>query len=115
MGKPNNIWSYVARHKYIITIVIGILLVGVLDENSFRKYVVLNMRLSEVQEELKIYEDKYIQDSLKLSALDANHKGVERIARETYYMKRPNEDVFVLTSDQVREKERKQKEGELDK
>lgn len=114
MGKPNNIWSYLARHKYIITIVIGILLVGVFDENSFRKYFVLKMRLSEVEEELKVFEDKYLQDSLKLSALDANHKGVERIARETYYMKRPNEDVFVLTTDQVKEKEKKSKEKELE-
>lgn len=100
MGKVNNIWSYLARHKYLITIVLGTLLVGVVDENSIRKYVLLQMRYSDAQKELREYEDQYRKDSIRLSALNANRKGVERVARERYFMKRPNEDVFVLSTDE---------------
>lgn len=99
MGKVNNVWSYFARHKYLITIVIGTLIVGVIDENSMWKYATLQMRLNEVKADLKQYEEQYERDSVRLSALEANHKGVERIARERYFMKRDNEDVFVLTTD----------------
>lgn len=99
MGRVNNIWTYLARHKYLITIVLGVLIVGVIDENSFRKYIMLRIRYSEAQEELNEYVEQYQRDSVRLSALDAGHRGVERIAREQYFMKRPNEDVFVLSSD----------------
>lgn len=104
MGKVNNVWSYIARHKYLITIVLGLLLVGVIDENSFRKMVLLNMRYNESVEELKMYEEQYKRDSVRLSALEANRKGVEKVARERYFMKRPDEDVFVLSTDSRVEK-----------
>ena len=99
MGKINNIWFYLARHKYLINIIIGVLLVGVIDENSFRKYALLKMHQDEVEQELRAYEEQFLRDSVRLRALNANQKGVERIARERYFMKRPNEDVFVLSTD----------------
>lgn len=103
MGKVNNIWAYLARHKYLITIVLGLLLVGVIDENSFRKYIMLRMEYNAAQAELEHYEEQFHRDSLRLSALKANRKGVERVARERYFMKRPNEDVFVLSTDVKRD------------
>ena len=105
MGKVNNVWAYLARHKYLITMVLGLLLVGVLDENSFRKYMLLQMRYNEAKRELDTYVEQYKRDSVKLHALDANPKGVERVARERYFMKRPNEDVFVLSTDERRVEE----------
>lgn len=100
MGKVNNIWSYLARHKYLITCIIGMLMVGVIDENSFRKYILLQMRYNEVQEEYNAYVEQYQRDSVKLSALNANRKGVEHIARERYFMKHPDEDIFILSTDE---------------
>lgn len=95
-----SILSAVARHKYLITIVIGVLMVGVLDENSFRKYMILQMQYNEAKGELDAYEDQFRRDSIRLHNLEANAKGVERVARERYFMKRPNEDVFVLSIDE---------------
>ena len=100
MGKINNIWGYLARHKYLITIVIGMLIVGVVDENSFRKYAILRMRQNELQQEYDKFHEQYERDSLRLQALEASQRGVERIARERYFMKRPNEDIFVLSTDE---------------
>lgn len=103
MGRINNLWTYLARHKYLITIVLGLLLVGVLDENSFRKYMLLQMRYNDAKAELESYVEQYKRDSVKLHALEADVKGVERVARERYFMKRANEDVFVLSSDERNE------------
>lgn len=100
MGKANNVWAYLARHKYLITIVLGLLLVGLLDENSFRKYMILQMEYNEAKSELDTYIEQYKRDSVKLHAIEANVKGVERVARERYFMKRANEDVFVLSTDE---------------
>ena len=99
MGKVNTIWNYIARHKYIVVTIIGLLLIGVIDEHSFRKYAMLTVRESEVQEALQKAEEDFARDSAKLQALKANHQGVERIARERYFMKRPNEEIFILSTD----------------
>ena len=42
MGRLNSIWDYLARHKYLITITLGVLIIGVLDENSVMRLVSLN-------------------------------------------------------------------------
>lgn len=99
MGRINNIWYYFSRHKYLITIVIGMVLVGVVDENSVRSLVMLNMRLSERKAELQSYEDQFERDSIRLHNFEASLKGVETIARERYKMKRADEDVFVLSTE----------------
>ena len=74
-------------------------LVGVVDENSVRSLVMLTMRLSEKKEELQSYEDQFERDSIRLHNFEASLKGVETIARERYKMKRPDEDVFVLSTE----------------
>ena len=99
MGRINNIWYYLSRNKYLITIVIGSLLIGVVDENSIRSFVALSMRLNEKKAELKSYEDQFERDSIRLHNFEASLKGVETIARERYKMKRADEDVFVLSNE----------------
>lgn len=39
-----SILSAVARHKYLITIVIGVLFIGFIDENSFMQRVKYDIR-----------------------------------------------------------------------
>lgn len=96
MGKLNNFWSYLQRHKYLITAIIGILIIGVLDENSFRKYAQNQLRINELNEEIATLEQQYLTDSVKLKNLEDDPKGIERVARERYLMKRPNEDIFLI-------------------
>lgn len=80
-------------------------MVGVIDENSFRKYILLQMRYNEAQQEYNEYVEQFERDSVKLHALNANRKGVEHIARERYFMKHPDEDIFVLSTDEIQQKQ----------
>lgn len=96
MGKLNNIWAYLNRHKYLITIAIGLISVGIIDENSFRTYISNQMRINELNAEIEQYTEQYERDSIQLHALTATKKGVERVARERYFMKRSTEDIFII-------------------
>lgn len=100
MGKINTIWSYLGRHKYLITIVLGTLLVGIVDENSFRNYALYEMRIRELETQIDDYQKQFEHDSIRLNILMKDPKGAERIARERYLMKRPNEDIFIMSTDQ---------------
>lgn len=99
MGKINTIWGYIARHKYLITLILGIFLVGIVDENSFRSLAIYQIRIQELQAQIDEYQKQFDGDSIRLHILLNDPKGAERIARERYLMKRPNEDIFIMSTD----------------
>ena len=51
MGRLKLLWALVSHYKYAITIVVGILLVGFVDENSFMHRVQLEMQISDLTDE----------------------------------------------------------------
>lgn len=99
MGKLNSVWAYLRRHKYLITIIIGLMMIGIVDENSFRVYVRNQLRINELNEQIEAFEEQYVNDSVRLHALQDDPKGVERVARERYLMKRDNEDLYLIVED----------------
>ncbi|MCQ2220764.1 MAG: septum formation initiator family protein [Prevotella sp.] len=99
MGKINNIWAYLDKQKYLITIILGLLLVCVIDENSLMKYVSYQLRINELTAEIETYQKQFERDSTRLKTLYDDPKGVERVARERYLMKRDNEEIFVMSTD----------------
>ena len=101
MGKiASNIWHLIKRFKYQITIIIGVLLVGFLDEDSIMKYIELEYQISDLKTEFAKYEGQYQKDSEELKRMQRDPKEMARIARERYFMKKDNEDIFVLSTDE---------------
>ena len=100
MGKKLNfVWNILARYKYVIVIVLGVLIVGFLDENSFVQRVKYDLQISELKEQISAYDKKHEQEAGALYELKRNPKAIEKIAREKYFMKTDDEDVFVLSDD----------------
>ena len=97
----NLIWHY----KYVITIVVGVLVVGFLDENSFVRRVQLELQVSDMEAEIEKYRSIYESDSRQLRELRTNPRAFEKIARERYFMKADDEDIYVLSDDQKPETE----------
>lgn len=98
-SKLTTVLGLIAHYKYLITIVVGVLIVGVFDENSFLQRVKYDMRISELKDEIKKYNDLDEQANAKLNSLKRNPKAIERIARERYFMKSDDEDIYVLSTD----------------
>lgn len=88
------------RFKYQITIIIGILFVGFLDEDSIMKYVELEYQISDLKEEIDKYEKQYREASDELKRLQRDPKEITRVARQRYFMKKDDEDIFVLSDDE---------------
>lgn len=101
MGKiADNIYSFVSRYKYLIVIVVGVLVVGFLDDNSYLRKIEYEFEIADLKEQIKSYNDKYEADAKKLKDLERDPKLIVRIAREKYFMKAPDEDIFVLSDDE---------------
>ena len=85
--------------KYGLVTIVGIVLVGFVGENSVMAHLRHKMHISELSDEIEYYEDRYKNDMSQLKELNRNPKAMERIARERYFMKADDEDIFVLSDD----------------
>ena len=86
--------------KYIVVALIAVVLIGFVDENSVWNHLRNKQRISELEDEIEQYTERYHQDQEKIRTLDGNPKAIEKIARERYFMKADDEDVFVLSDDE---------------
>ena len=99
MGKKNPLLTFVSHNKYWIVVIIGVLIVGVLDENSFYRRMKNNMQIAELREQIDQYNKRYEKDEGQLRELRRNPKAITKIARERYFMKADDEDIFVLSTE----------------
>ena len=86
--------------KYVVVALIAIVLIGFVDENSVWSHIRNKQRISDLENEIEQYTERYHQDQEKIRTLDGNTKAIEKIARERYFMKADDEDVFVLSDDE---------------
>ncbi len=85
--------------KYAVVAIVGVVIVGFLDDNSFWNHFKNMQRINELQEETEKYNADYRRDQARIRELDRNPKAMEKIARERYFMKADDEDIFVLSDD----------------
>ena len=106
--KNNNVglfWNVIVHYKYYIVIILGALIVLVLDKNSVLHQIQLHSQIESLQDEITRYTEENKEATRRLRELERNPKAIEKIAREHYFMKADNEDIFVFSDDQVQEKE----------
>lgn len=99
MSRLKYIWNYVCRHKYMITILVFVLIIGVLDDNSLIRRVFHWREIRELNTEIERYRSQYEEDSRALKELTSNPEALEKIAREKYKMKKADEDIFIFEED----------------
>lgn len=95
----NGILSFLDHYKYLIVIVISVAIISFVDENSFMRIFQYKMEISDLKSEIKKYNDINENDIRQLRELKRNPKAIQKIARERYFMKADDEDIFVLSDD----------------
>lgn len=96
MSKLLTAWQYVRCHKYMITVMLFVVIIGFLDENSLVRRIQHQNEISTLHSEIAKYKKQYEEDTEKLKELTTNPEALEKVAREKYLMKSPNEDIFVF-------------------
>ena len=99
MSRLKPIIDLVSHYKYAITIVAGIAIVGFIDENSFVHRIQLDKQISDLESEIEKYNARNEADLKQIKALRHGTAGFEKIARERYFMKTDDEDIYVLSDD----------------
>lgn len=96
MSKLSALWNFIGRHKYLITLLVFGVIMVFLDENSLMQRAKHQEEINTLNSEIAKYRKQFEEDTEKLKELTSNPEALEKIAREKYLMKKPDEDIFIF-------------------
>ena len=86
-------------NKYTITIFLFLIWMVFFDSTSFLVVNELNQEVNKYEDQLEYYKTEYEKNSEFYNRLMNNKDEKEKFARENYFMKKPNEEIFILVAD----------------
>ncbi len=87
----------ITRNKYILTLVLFFLWLLFFDNNNLIDRIKQLKDLRQLEQDREYYLERIEKDTRRLNELKTNRENLEKFAREQYLMKRPNEDIFIIT------------------
>nr|WP_317631585.1 septum formation initiator family protein [uncultured Flavobacterium sp.] len=82
-------------NKYVIITILFIFWMLFLDNYSYLDHRILNSEMSELKNSKSYYLNEIKKDQKQIDELRETDK-LEGYAREKYFMKRPNEDIYII-------------------
>ena len=84
------------KNKYFLATVAFFLWIMFFDKNDMMSQYEYRTEANKLQNEKEYYEKETAQVKTDLKELSTNLNTAEKFAREKYFMKKDNEDVFVI-------------------
>ncbi len=88
------------RNKYLMAVLVFLVWLLIFDNNSLIDRVKYLNTLHEMKDEKQYYLERIDEDSRRLNELKTDRDNLEKFAREEYFMKKENEDVFVIVEEE---------------
>lgn len=85
--------------KYFVTILLFLVWMIFFDSTSFLVINDMNSEIKKYEEQLDYYKTEYRKNDDFYKKLMNNKEEKEKYARENYFMKKPNEEIFILVVD----------------
>lgn len=86
----------VLLNKYLIVLSAFVVFVTFFDEHSLVHRWESHQRILRMEKELKFYQEEIKVTKQRKVELQSSDENLEKFAREHYYMKRKNEDIFIV-------------------
>lgn len=98
MGTLKNIWNQIKPYanKYVITIIIFVIIIVFLEDDNVVKRISYDRKISNLEEEIEYYKSISKKSEKEIRYLNASDDELEKIAREQYLMKKPNEEIYII-------------------
>ena len=86
----------VLLNKYVIATLVFLVVIVFIDDYSLRVSSRLGRQVDERHAEEQRLAEAIVQDSINAAEISNSLDAKEHYGRENYYMKRSNEDIFVI-------------------
>ena len=84
------------KNKYMLTLLFFVVWILFFDQNNLIDRFKSIEKIRQQEKEKVYYLRKIEEDKRKLNELRTDRDNLEKFAREQYYMKKDDEDIFVL-------------------
>ena len=88
-------------NKYVIILLTFAIWMVFFDENSLVNHLEFNKEINQLNKEKEYYESEIKTDKELIKKLDDDEE-LEKFARETYKMKKENEDIYIIQYDTIK-------------
>lgn len=95
MGIFDNKYLKPFKNIYLLVFIVFAVWMLFIDAHSLRFHYELNEDIEELEYQKEHYKNEMAKDNKAIKEL-STEEGIERAARENYYMKKPNEDIFII-------------------
>lgn len=86
----------VVFNKYFLTIVVFLILIVFFGEHNLRNRWKTSRNIKSLNKEIRFYQDEIDANKQKMNDMQASDESLEKFAREKYYLKKENEDIFIV-------------------
>lgn len=94
-GFRNKKWFRILSNKYVLIFTAFMVWMLFLDSNSFLVHHELNMEIKDLEKNKEYYSNQIEGDKVILKKLNDSIE-LEKFARQEYFMKRENEEIFII-------------------
>ena len=84
------------KNKYFLATLLFLVWMLFFDQNNFIERYEAIRKLIQLKSDKIYYQGKIISDKKKLEELRTDRENLEKFAREQYYMKKDDEDIFIV-------------------
>ncbi len=95
MANFNSKYIKPFKNIYLIVLIIFVVWMLFFDAHSWLFHHELNIDKEELEYQKEHYRKEMAKDNKAIKEL-STEEGLERTARETYYMKKPKEDIYII-------------------
>jgi cell division protein DivIC len=99
MFRSDSIIMRGLRNKYLVALLVFLVWLLIFDRNNLIDRVKYLRARHDMELEKQYYLERIDQDSRRLNELKTDRDNLEKFAREQFFMKKENEDVFVIVPD----------------
>ena len=83
------------KNIYLLVLIVFVIWMLFFDAHSLLFHHELNSDIEELEYQKEHYKNEMAKDDKAIKEL-STEEGIERTARENYYMKKPDEDIFII-------------------
>ncbi|MDT8400259.1 MAG: septum formation initiator family protein [Bacteroidales bacterium] len=89
----------ILRNRYFLTLLVFLIWIIIFDNNNLiqRYHYVKNMK--QLERDREYYRERIEEDKRKLNELKTSNENLEKFAREQYFMKKDNEDIYIIVNE----------------
>ena len=90
-----NKWIRFIGNKYVLILILFIVWMVFFDTNSYLIHNELDSEINALEENTEFYQEEINKDKTFIKKMEDSNE-MEKFAREKYYLKKENEDIYII-------------------